>query len=681
MIDYFLHFFSSIVSILGYTLTFFVAFFEFFIFTWWFFPWTLLFSIIVFLSLQWVYNIYIVAFVWFLWSFLGNLISYYIWYKKWKKHENNFLFFKKRIFNKAKNFFHKYHFFSLIFWKIIPWIKETISFVVWLFQLPKTRFFMLTFFWTLFWVFIIFFINYLFSLSLKFSLLWLDRISLIFSLIFLFLLLFLLIWYYIFNFIRWFYLIFLNFIKFIFRKIWLYDKLKYIFSKHNKVLYLFVFLLAIFYLILSYIGFLRATYNNFFVNYLDDSVHTLFLYLQEPILTRIFIFISFFWKFSTIFIFMLLFTIFLKKTKHIKYIFPMWFVFVLLCLVVFFTKIIIARPRPLLSIYIENSYSFPSFHASLAMYFYMLLFYFLFVKQKWWQNKVNMILTAILIIFLIWLSRLYLWVHYFSDVFAWYLLWFISFLLFLFLYKTSKNRLKKRIEKIKVPIYFVFFLIFFLFYSLFSYYHSIKFNNLKLAKQKYLNIENVKNYFDKHSFLKYTTTISWRKTEPINFIFLAKSDKELEKFFIKSGFVKADKINIKNVWKLGMAVYDKVPYLKAPFLPLFWNKKIQIFGFQKQDKNNLKKRHHIRIWKTNLKKDWYFVYVACAIFDNGIKWKITHKISPNLDKEREYFIASFLKSKQKFTYKKIQILPFTRWKNFSYDNFFTDGKIYIIKIK
>ncbi|NPA44407.1 MAG: hypothetical protein GXO49_02630 [Chlorobi bacterium] len=48
-------------------------------------------------------------------------------------------------------------------------------------------------------------------------------------------------------------------------------------------------------------------------------------------------------------------------------------------------------------------------------------------------------------------------------------------------------------------------------------------------------------------------------------------------------------------------------------------------------------RHHIRIWDTGLVRKKYHIFVGCAVYDDGIKWKLTHKIDPDIDKEREYF--------------------------------------------
>jgi undecaprenyl-diphosphatase len=50
------------------------------------------------------------------------------------------------------------------------------------------------------------------------------------------------------------------------------------------------------------------------------------------------------------------------------------------------------------------------------------------------------------------------------------------------------------------------------------------------------------------------------------------------------------------------ALFDDKKYNTAPITPLYWNKQIQNYAFQKLTKQDtIKLRHHIRIWKTKYK--------------------------------------------------------------------------------
>lgn len=93
-------------------------------------------------------------------------------------------------------------------------------------------------------------------------------------------------------------------------------------------------------------------------------------------------------------------------------------------------KFIIQRKRPIGYRLIEMSgYSFPSGHAMVSMAFYGLLIYLTYHMMKKKFLKITLIILNILIILLIGISRVYLGVHYLSDVITGYLISIIYLLL------------------------------------------------------------------------------------------------------------------------------------------------------------------------------------------------------------------------------------------------------------
>lgn len=86
-------------------------------------------------------------------------------------------------------------------------------------------------------------------------------------------------------------------------------------------------------------------------------------------------------------------------------------------------KNIIQRPRPIgFRLVEESGYSFPSGHSMASMAFYGLIIYFIYknIKNKTVRNSICIALSAL--IFLIGISRIYLGVHYASDVLAGFLI-------------------------------------------------------------------------------------------------------------------------------------------------------------------------------------------------------------------------------------------------------------------
>jgi membrane-associated phospholipid phosphatase len=83
-------------------------------------------------------------------------------------------------------------------------------------------------------------------------------------------------------------------------------------------------------------------------------------------------------------------------------------------------KELFARPRPYLEhpLVLEASYSFPSGHATMSLIFYGMLDYFCILALRTWRARTAVVFGAALLVLLIGFSRMYLGVHYFSDVVA-----------------------------------------------------------------------------------------------------------------------------------------------------------------------------------------------------------------------------------------------------------------------
>jgi undecaprenyl-diphosphatase len=85
-------------------------------------------------------------------------------------------------------------------------------------------------------------------------------------------------------------------------------------------------------------------------------------------------------------------------------------------------KWLFARPRPMWPhpLVILTSYSFPSGHAMQSVMFYGLLGYLVIPRIASWRTRVWTVVAGVVLVVLIGFSRLYLGVHYLSDVLAGY---------------------------------------------------------------------------------------------------------------------------------------------------------------------------------------------------------------------------------------------------------------------
>lgn len=108
-------------------------------------------------------------------------------------------------------------------------------------------------------------------------------------------------------------------------------------------------------------------------------------------------------------------------------------------------KNIVQRPRPdgyrLIS---ETGYSFPSGHSMISTAFYGLIIYFIYkyVKNKKVKYLLCILLSALIVI--IGFSRIYLGVHYASDVIAGFLVSIAYLICFITVYNSIEQKLKDK---------------------------------------------------------------------------------------------------------------------------------------------------------------------------------------------------------------------------------------------
>ena len=155
---------------------------------------------------------------------------------------------------------------------------------------------------------------------------------------------------------------------------------------------------------------------NFLISFKNDS------------LTNFFRFITKFSNVAFLVIFVLIVLLILRNKDAVFVIFNLIF----LRLLNYVIKIIIKRDRPnILRLIKIGEYSFPSGHAMISMGVYGYLIYLIYKKIKNPYIKYLGIIILSLLIILIGISRIYLGVHYFSDVVAVYTLSLIYLIIFI----------------------------------------------------------------------------------------------------------------------------------------------------------------------------------------------------------------------------------------------------------
>lgn len=624
-------------------------------------------------------------------ALIGDNINYYIGRKYGYSWARNRWFIKEKHFEKGRYFFNTYGAKSLFLGRLIPGLKETFPFIAGSVKMDMRKFIFWDLLGSIAWSLEFLSAGYLFGSSLSLARAWLGRFTLLLAFIFLLFVLF-----YAARF-----LIIKNgkniwqFQKSLFYSIKENPDVEAFTKKHSKLfgflakrvdrkkfagLPLTLLSISVAYLLIAFIGTLLDVMRFGQIAQFDLMFSNLLASFRSISLVKLFLFITMLGNAKTIIIISLSVLIILIIHKKYNYILPLSVTVVFSALSDHLIKYLVGRSRPLVAVYHESFYSFPSGHATIAAAFYGFIAYILIREIKSLKGRLNIVFAAFLIIFLIGLSRIYLCVHYFSDVWAGYMLgalWVVIGIAiseyYLFKHINDSPRTINPSAKIVSVALIVLSL------SGYAYLgYTFKPQLLKSPQIKTVTIDNITAIF-KNEKLKYTYTILGAKQEPVNFIIIAKGDKELAGAIRKAGWYLADKLNLNSAERFMSALISGRPYNKAPISPDFWDYQVNSFGIEKPTKS-VKVRHHGRIWKTPFIIKDKRIYVAALSFDEGFRW-IVHKISPYVDKERDFFFKNL---KNAGLIKKYRLIRLTKpfiGKNFYGDQFFTDGKAYIVWIE
>ena len=169
---------------------------------------------------------------------------------------------------------------------------------------------------------------------------------------------------------------------------------------------------GIFFLLFITIAILMITNNT---KAFDDTIYNYIFSLRNNSLDTIFKTITKFGNTITVIIFVILLVIFLERKS-------MWKLLITVISTVLVNQLLkhtIRRIRPdHLRLIEENGFSFPSGHSMISIALYGMLIYLVYKYIKNKILKITLIVLLILLILGIGISRIYLGVHYPSDVLA-----------------------------------------------------------------------------------------------------------------------------------------------------------------------------------------------------------------------------------------------------------------------
>jgi len=360
---------------------------------------------------------------------------------------------------------------------------------------------------------------------------------------------------------------------------------------------------------------------------------------------------------------------------------------------VWLIKNLIERPRPPLTnaLLPETGFSFPSGHAFIAFSFYGLATYFIFRSLKNKALKIITVISGLIVILAIGFSRIYLGVHWPSDVLASYAsgaAW-ITFIITAieirkkFYPKRQKEEQPHIKSNLLISLGLTLFIAWVVFWVLYCKMNPLKQPTAVLETPQIISEQNVAQTLFA-SLPRTSEEITGKPMEPINIIIIG-SEADLKQAFTKANWLPVDPIKPSTIWHFFYASILNLRYDQAPGTPSFWNARPNDFAFE-QPTDTVRERHHIHFWQTQFTLDHQAsVWLGTAHYDQTVSIKTSlfpiHKIDPAVDKERAKVKNDLINSGLVNQVTELQIVEPTLGKNQAGDQFFTDGKAYLIFLR
>lgn len=350
-------------------------------------------------------------------------------------------------------------------------------------------------------------------------------------------------------------------------------------------------------------------------------------------------------------------------------------------------KYIVHRPRPPDAIPLHLGPSFPSGHTLAAAVVYGFIAYLLLRDEK---RRKWLIPAAALIVFIAFvpLSRVYLGVHWPYDTIASLTLGvaLLAILVTLYKYPLVDHWI---FEKTRGEPWFMNAVIACTFTAIAAAFVFGYLRELPEARPVPPPVRGSVSVAALQSFpsqLKKTSEdLIGGPMEPVSFLLVGSPDQML-RAFSRAGWQLADTPSATGLARELLAVIEDAPDPHGPATPAYFEAQPQDFTFERAGTadGSIRHRHHTRIWRAPLLIDSNRepLWVATCSYDMGVEfvpkpYLITHRIDPNVDRERELIAAQLRAAGAR----DIAFVPVTgpqRGRNAGGDDFYTDGRAHVL---
>lgn len=391
---------------------------------------------------------------------------------------------------------------------------------------------------------------------------------------------------------------------------------------------------------------------------LDERIAHLLYDFRHPLAASLFYFVTLFAQTGVIIAVMFFLTLLLWQKRHAVFAFGLWLTLFLSELLTQGGKILFQRLRPdeLLRAISEDSFSFPSMHAATAAAFSGYIAYMVLRASKSWTLKVGAVFTSVLAIFLIDLSRMYLGLHYLSDVIAGDLVGLLCVAIVVSVTEWLLAREKEKLPALPMDVlrHAAIFQVVVVVCLFFLVPSPLLQQNPPPPER--ISVAEMQKLFRDGSLPRTTQTLAGAERQPLNVLFLG-SRKCLQAGLDRAGWSQSDAISVPATFRLLRSVLLQEEYLSAPFAPAFYNSAPHSYGYARTvSENELRPHLHLRVWESDYDTYVGRLFAATVSYDTRTRWGISHSIDPAIDTQRNNLLRDLLRAGAVSSY---QLLPFT----------------------
>lgn len=173
----------------------------------------------------------------------------------------------------------------------------------------------------------------------------------------------------------------------------------------------------------------------------------------------------------------------------------------------------------------------------------------------------------------------------------------------------------------------------------------------------------------------------------VNFALIGSQD-QVEKAFQNAGWVKVDSSNQDAVVHGLVETLQHKAYLEMPMSTLYLFERPQDLSYARADPITVAaERHHLRVWKSPETVSGKSLWVGSSTHDIGFEKDqrndgVTHKIDPEIDKERDFLEQSFAAAGDLVAAAYVTPSdPLTAAKTATGGSFHSDGRIVVLTLK